>query len=178
MVLLSAMLCSQAQPESLLIYLYLEQKQGRQRKAARTPTRHMLFLMIENTGCARRSPNTFLRPGACGTTAVVLLFPPVFSPLPPKSAAGKLRMLLLWYTFGRRLFCEDAIATTSSPWVTQPSAGASWQEMWLRFGNFGVFQASGIKYFCSHSRGRIHCVFQIWGWSQCTAAFAHRHTAR
>lgn len=108
------MLCSRVQPDSLLIYLYLERKQGRQRKAARTPTHHMLFLMIGNSGCAPRSPNIFLGPGACGTTAVALLFPPVFSPPPLKSAAGKLRMLLLWYAFGWRLFREDAIAATYS----------------------------------------------------------------
>lgn len=109
------MLRSHVQPDSLLIYLHLEQKEGRQRKAARTPTHHMLFLMIENSGCARRFPNVFLGPGACGTTAVVLLFPPVFSPPPLKSAAGKLRMLLLWYAFGRRLFCEVAVAAAYSP---------------------------------------------------------------
>lgn len=86
--------------------------QGRQRKAARTPTHHMLLLMIESIGCARCSPSTFRGPGACGITAVVLLFPPALSPSPPHSAARRLRMLLLWDAFGRHLLCEDEIAAT------------------------------------------------------------------
>lgn len=44
-------LCSRVQHPSLLIYSHLEQKQGRQGKAAPAPTHHMLFLMIENGVC-------------------------------------------------------------------------------------------------------------------------------
>lgn len=179
MVVPPAILCSRVQHSSLLIYLHLEQKQGRQRKAARTPTHHMLFLMIENGGCAQRSPNIFRGPGACGTTAVVLLFPPVLSPSPPNSAARKLRMLLPWYAFGRHLLCEDAIAATYSP----PSYTAQYQCQvpgnMVTVGELHFFfpQTSGIQYFCSHPCGRIGRISQIWGWSQCAAAFARGYPA-
>lgn len=135
MVVPPAVLCSRVQHSPLLIYLHLEQEQGRHRKAAQAPTHHMLLLMIESTGCAQCSPNTFCGPGACGTTAVVLLFPPALSPSPPRSAARRLRMLLLWDAFGRHLLCEDAIAATYSP----QSYTAQCQGMWLWSGNFIFF---------------------------------------
>lgn len=169
MVVPPAVLCSRVQHSSLLIYLHLEQKQGRQGKTAQAPTHHMLFLIIEKGGCAQLSPDTFRGPGACGTTAVVLLFPPVLSPPPAHSAARKLRMLLLWDALGRHLLCEDEIAATYSP--PSYTAQCQCQGTWLWAGNcifftpkppaFSTFALIPL-HFPDLWLVSVHCCFCTW----------------
>lgn len=127
MVVPPADLCSRVQHSSLLIYWHLEQKQGRQGKAARTPTHHMLFLMIENGGCAQCSPNLFHGPVAL--QLLCFYFPhssPLHQRIPQPGSWG----CCCCETFLEGT-CEDAIAATYSPL----SYTAQCQGTWLWSGN-------------------------------------------